>query len=199
MACYHGDCKRGGGQRNPPPSEALNTGLGLARGPSPLCHVGRWHHAHPSLWPTLCVQDCSPSPTLFFPIASFSTPSPPPLQYPPLSSMPSNLRATFTPWPSTSQRAARVFWSHILMSCLSTGILTFFLPQILANFSLLLSLMCGRLVQQLFFGSLRAVEVEVRLQIFLNTESDPLTETLRPHVVLCHRVTSSIHHFQRRD
>jgi hypothetical protein len=121
------------------------------------------------------------------------------LQYPPLSSMPSNLRATFTPWASTSQRAARAFWSHILMSCLSTGILTFFILQILANFSLLLSLMCGRLVQQLFFGSLRAVEVEVGLQVFFDTESDPLTETLRPHVVLCHRVTSSIHYFQRRD
>ncbi|KAH9994003.1 hypothetical protein BJV77DRAFT_1102568, partial [Russula vinacea] len=31
---------------------------------------------------------------------------------------------------------------------------------ILANFSLLLALMCGRLVQQLFFGTLRSVEVE---------------------------------------
>ncbi|KAH9978716.1 hypothetical protein BGW80DRAFT_691172 [Lactifluus volemus] len=31
---------------------------------------------------------------------------------------------------------------------------------ILANFSLLLALMCGRLVQQIFFGSLRPVEVE---------------------------------------
>jgi hypothetical protein len=100
--------------------------------------------------------------------------------------MPSNLRATFTPWLSTSQRAARAFWSNILFSCRSTVILTFFLPQILANFSLLLSLMCGRLVQQLFFGSLRAVEIEVGLQVFFDTGSDPLTETLRPHVVLCH-------------
>ena len=126
--------------------------------------------SHSSLWPTLCVRDCSPSPTPFFPIASSSTPSPPPLRYPPLSSMPSNLSATFTPWPSISQRAARAFWSHILMFCLSIGFLTFFLPQILANFSLLLSLMCGRLVQQLFFGSLRVVEVEVELQVFFGTE-----------------------------
>jgi hypothetical protein len=175
--CYHGDCKRGArrGQRSPrrPVKRSENeAGPCTWSGPSPLCHVGRWHHWHPqsSLWPTLCVQDCSPSPTPFFPIASSSTPSPLPLQYPPLSSMPSNLRATFTPWPSTSQRAARAFWSHILMSCLSIGILTFFLPQILANFSLLLSLMCGRLVQQLFFGTLRAVEVEVGLQVFFGTE-----------------------------
>lgn len=56
------------------------------------------------------------------------------------------------------------------MFCLSIGFLTFFLPQILANFSLLLSLMCGRLVQQLFFGSLRVVEVEVELQVFFGTE-----------------------------
>ncbi len=59
--------------------------------------------------------------------------------------------------------------------------------------------MCGRLVQQLFFGSLRPVEVEVGMKVFSDTESDPLTETLRPHVVLCHRVTSGVHHFQRRD
>jgi hypothetical protein len=199
MACYHGDCKRGGGK-------------GVRRPVKRLVRVGALHvvssfsalprrplPTHSSLWPTLCVHDCSPSPTPFFPIAYSSTPSPPPLQYPPLSSMPSNLRPTFTPWPSTSQRAARALWSHIPMSCLSTGILTFFLPQILANFSLLLSLMCGRLVQQLFFGSLRAVEVEVGLQVFFDTESDPLTETLRSHVVFCHRVASSIHHFQRRD
>ncbi|KAH9083589.1 hypothetical protein EDB83DRAFT_2562774 [Lactarius deliciosus] len=32
--------------------------------------------------------------------------------------------------------------------------------QVLANFGLLLALMCGRLVQQIFFGSLRPVEVE---------------------------------------
>ena len=154
---------------------------------------------HSSLWPTLSVQDSSLSPTPFFLIASSSTPSHPPLLYLPLSLMPSNLRATFTPWLSTSQRAARAFWSNILFSCRSTVILTFFLLQILANFSLLLSLMCGRLVQQLFFGSLRAVEIEVGLQVFFDTGSDPLTETLRPHVVLCHRITSSIHHFQRRD
>ena len=187
------------GQRSTPPSEALSTGWAL--------HVVLLRSAtsaagtltHSSLWPTLCVQDCSPSPTPFFPIAFSSTPSPPPLQYPPLSSMPSNLRATSTPWASTSQRAARAFWSHIFLSCLSIRFLTYFIPQILANFSLLLSLMCGRLVQQLFFGSLRAVEVEVGLQVFFDAESDPLAETLRPHVVLCHRVTSSIHHFQRRD
>ena len=199
MACYHGDCKRGGGK-------------GVRRLVKRLVRAGpcTWSFSalprrplapstHSSLWPTLCVQDCSPSPTPFFPIAFSSTPSPPPLQYPPLSSMPSNLRATSTPWASTSQRAARAFWSHIFLSCLSIRILTHFIPQILANFSLLLSLMCGRLVQQLFFGSLRAVEVEVGLQVFFDAESDPLAETLRPHVVLCHRVTSSIHHFQRRD
>jgi E3 ubiquitin-protein ligase synoviolin len=72
-----------------------------------------------------------------------------------------------------------------------------FFPQVLANFSLLLALMCGRLVQQLFFGSLRVVEVEVGLEVFSHTEPNSLTETLRPHVVLCHRVTFSIHHFQR--
>src|SRR6267154_6804682 len=122
MACYHGDCKRGGGK-------------GVRRLLKRLVRAGALHVVllrsatsaaatltHPSIWPTLCVQDSSPSPTPFFPIASFSTPSPPPLQYPPLSSMPSNLRPTFTPWPSTSQRAARVFWSHLLMSYLSTGI-----------------------------------------------------------------------------
>ena len=57
--------------------------------------------------------------------------------------------------------------------------------------------MCGRLVQQLFFGTLRAVEVEVGLNVFLCIESDLLTETLRPHVVLCYRVSFSIHYFQR--
>ncbi|KAI9463689.1 hypothetical protein BJY52DRAFT_1404767 [Lactarius psammicola] len=36
---------------------------------------------------------------------------------------------------------------------------------VLANFGLLLALMCGRLVQQIFFGSLRAVEVEVGLRL----------------------------------
>lgn len=34
-----------------------------------------------------------------------------PLQYPPPSSMPSKITATFTPWPYTCQRAARVSWS----------------------------------------------------------------------------------------
>ena len=194
MACYHGDSKRGGAKESAA-SKALNTGL--ARGPFSALPRRLLAPPSSSLWPTLCVQDCSLSPTPFFPIASPSTLSPPPLQYPPLSLMPSSLRATFTPWPSTSQRAARAFWSHILTFCLSAGILTLFLPQVLANFSLLLSLMCGRLVQQLFFGSLRAVEVEVGLQVFFDTESDSLTETLRPHVVLCHRVTSSIHYFQR--
>lgn len=59
--------------------------------------------------------------------------------------------------------------------------------------------MCGRLVQQLFFGTLRSVEVEVGLKVFSRTGSNSLTETLRPHVVLCHRVAFSIHYFQRRD
>ena len=35
------------GQRSPPPIEALSTGWSLARGPSPLCHVGRCHPHSP--------------------------------------------------------------------------------------------------------------------------------------------------------
>lgn len=74
-----------------------------------------------SLWPTLFVLEPSLSPTLSSLIASSSTPSLRRLQYLPPSSMHSKIRVTFTPWPSTSQRAARAFWSHPLVSRLSTG------------------------------------------------------------------------------
>ncbi len=155
------DCKRGTGAKEWKrliPMGALHVQVLLRSATSAAAPT------HSSLWPTLCVQDCSPSPTPSSPIALSYTPLPQPLPYLPPLSMPSKIRATFTPWPSTSQRAARAFWSAYTCICLS--ILTF-LSQILANFSLLLSLMCGRLVQQLFFGSLRAVEVEVGLQILL--------------------------------
>ena len=35
--------------------------------------------------------------------------------------------------------------------------------QVIANFGLLLALLAGRLLQQIFFGPLRAMEVEVRV------------------------------------
>ena len=94
---------------------------------------------------------------------------------------------------SKSGASVLVAFSCILSVCWKSDSLL----QILANFSLLLALMCGRLVQQLFFGSLRAVEVEVEFKVSTRTESNLLAETLRPHVVLCHRVSSSIHYFQR--
>src|SRR6266403_853343 len=108
MASYHGDCKRGRGtqwKRLGWPSHVvlLRSATSAA---APL---------DDSLWPTLSVQDCSPSPTLSSPIASSSTPSPHPLQCLPPSPMPSKIRPTSTPSPSTSQRAARAFWSHILV------------------------------------------------------------------------------------
>ena len=88
------------------------------------CHVGRCPPLNSSLWPTLFVQDSSLSPTPSSLIASSSTHSLQPLQYLPPSSMPSKIRVTSTPWPSTSQRAARAFWSHSLVFCLSVGNLT---------------------------------------------------------------------------
>lgn len=35
------------------------------------------------------------------------------------------------------------------------------ITQVLANFGLLVALLCGRVVQQIFFGALRPAEVEV--------------------------------------
>src|SRR6266851_5264163 len=51
----------------------------------------------PSLWPTLCVPDYNLSLVQSSPIVSSSTPLLQPLQYPPLSSMPSKIIATSTP------------------------------------------------------------------------------------------------------
>lgn len=39
-------------------------------------------------------------------------------------------------------------------------------PQVLANFAVLLALFGGHVVQRIFFGSLRANEIEVRYQCF---------------------------------
>ena len=59
----------------------------------------------------------------------------------------------------------------------------FYILQVLANFGLLLALMCGRLVQQIFFGSLRPVEVEVGLFMFPNVPS--LTPPARDFMTAC--------------
>ena len=40
------------------------------------------------------------------------------------------------------------------------------LYQVLGNFAVLLALLCGRLLQQVFFGPLRTLEVEVRMYIY---------------------------------
>lgn len=91
--------------------------------PSPVSVVQRPAHRfflYSSLWPTFFVQDYNPSPAQFSPIVSSSTLLLQPLQYPPPSSMPSKITATFTRSPYTCQRAARVFWSLPLPCAWST-------------------------------------------------------------------------------
>lgn len=119
----------------------LVRGWALARGPSPLCHVGRWH-PHSLL---LMADSLRPR------LQSFT------------DSLLSHRVFLYT-FASTLAVSATVF--NALQSQSNFYSVGVYLSKsgasvmILANFSLLLSLMCGRLVQQLFFGSLRAVEVE---------------------------------------
>jgi E3 ubiquitin-protein ligase synoviolin len=55
----------------------------------------------------------------------------------------------------------------VCVSCSLFESCTDSLTQILANFGFILSLLCGRIVQQIFFGALRPAEVEVIIAKYL--------------------------------
>jgi len=75
--------------------------------------------------------------------------------------MPSNGTATSTRSPFISRKAAEVYWfveSLCMIPVRDSAI------QVLANFGFLISLLGGHIVQRIFFGPLRANEVEVRFK-----------------------------------
>lgn len=67
---------------------------------------------------------------------------------------------------------------------------------IFANFGLLLAVFCGHLVQLIFFGPLRAVEVEVRATtVFYRDVSDGASlAALRQDMVLHYRIPPVLYH-----
>lgn len=77
----------------------------------------------------------------------------------PLSLVPSGAIAISTLLLFTFPRAVEVSWSVFIFNVQHSLCLNF--RQILANFGLLVALLCAQCAQRLFFGSLRPQEIEV--------------------------------------
>lgn len=99
------------------------------------------------------------------------------------------LRREKRPSPSWDVKARPWSSPPFSFSSLPCAELWLFHLQILVNFCLFLSLMLGIGLQRIFFGRLRAIEVEVRPPRFLSPLSRPHTTAF--HAVLTSRSSSS--------